>query len=145
MFTWTISRRYFEYIHARVLESSDLAIRMKLQLERSDWNTNTFTLYYQLGSEDVVTLLNMLQYQNDTLVMRNLFFSLFQRDSNRIPRVVRLGSSSVYAVDAEMIDYRDVAVAFLFASECLDPADERGVRSLPRADLALLLRGEKRD
>ena len=74
MFTWTISRRYFEYIHARVLESSDLAIRMKLQLERSDWNTNTFTLYYQLGSEDVVTLLNMLQYQNDTLVMRNLFF-----------------------------------------------------------------------
>lgn len=76
MFTWMISMRYFDYIRARVLESSDLSIRMKLQLERSDWNTNTFTLNYALASEDVATLVNILQYQNDTLVLRNLFSSL---------------------------------------------------------------------
>ena len=76
MFRWTISLRYFDYIRARVLESSDLSIRMKLQLERSDWNTNTFTLSYALSNEDVATLVNMLQHQNDTLVLRNLFFPI---------------------------------------------------------------------
>ena len=110
MFRWMISMRYFDYIRARVLESSDLSIRMKLQLERSDWNTNTFTLTYALTNEEIATLVNMLQHQNDTLVLRNLFLSLRFHDSNRIPRVVRLGSSSVYAVDAEILEYRDVAV-----------------------------------
>lgn len=116
MFRWTISMRYFDYIRARVFESSDLSIRMKLQLERSDWNTNTFTLTYALTNEEIATLVNMLQHQNDTLVLRNLFFPLRFHDSNRIPRVVRLGSSSVYAVDAEILEYRDVAVlSFLFS------------------------------
>ena len=65
--------RYFEYIRARVQESNDLSIRMKLELERSDSNTNTFTLNYELGEADIDILSDMLHFQNDTLILRNLF------------------------------------------------------------------------
>ena len=137
--------RYFDYIRARVLESSDLSIRMKLQLERSDWNTNTFTLTYALTNEEIATLVNMLQHQNDTLIMRNLFLSLRFHDSNRIPRVVRLGSSSVYAVDAEILEYRDVAVLSFLSLFLVDPTHQRRNGRLELAHMALLLRGKERN
>ena len=110
MYSWSISSRFFDYLQSRILVTDDVEIQMEIAMDRSDESTSTLTLSYRLEGDDFSTIYNIMTFQNETLILKNF-----------IPRVVRLGSTSVYVVDEEVDKYRDVAIQLVHDNEEMLP------------------------
>ena len=72
MYSWSISSRFFDYLQSRILVTDDVEIQMEIAMDRSDESTSTLTLSYRLEGDDFSTIYNILTFQNETLILKNL-------------------------------------------------------------------------
>ena len=112
---WSVSPRLFEYLKSKSLFCNQIEFQMTITMQRSGSSDSVLTMNKQLSYDECERLSSLLKYQNETLILPNLYPLSWVFTS--IPRVIRLGSTSVISIDTETESYRDLAVV---AKSCFD-------------------------